>query len=309
MDSMETTYQPIPQHQSPRKGSGWKIFFGIILTLSIIANIILILALMGTVLAFAAGKNDYFVEKVLEGGTAENKIAVIRIEGIIDNRLAEDIRKQIKTAKEDSAVKAVIFQTTTPGGAVGASDRIYDEICRFRIESGKPAVAFMQTIATSGGFYTSAGCDKIIAEPTAITGSIGVIMGHFVLQDLFEQKLGIKPVIIKSGPKKDWPTSFEPVTEEQTAYLNNKLIMPAYERFVNIVAKSRKDYLTVEQTMALADGSIYNATEALENKLIDEIGYMPEAIKLAKSLAGITDAKVVEYEKPFCFPCTSFSGS
>jgi len=104
-----------------------------------------------------------------------------------------------------------------------------------------------------------------------------------------------------SGPKKDWPTAFEPVTEEQIQYINEKLISPAYERFVNIVAKSRKDVLTIEQIRVLADGSIYNAPEALENKLIDDIGYMPEAIALAKSLAKITDAKVVEYEKPFSF--------
>ena len=126
-------------------------------------------------------------------------------------------------------------------------------------------------------------------------------MGHLILQDLFEQKLGIKPVIVKSGPKKDWPTTFEPVTEEQIQYLNDKLITPAYERFVNAIANSRKDILTVEQVRVLADGSIYNAPEALENKLIDEIGYMPEAIALAKSLAGISDAKVIEYTKPFSF--------
>jgi protease-4 len=159
----------------------------------------------------------------------------------------------------------------------------------------------METIAASGGFYTSCACDKIIAEPTVITGSIGVIMGHFVLQDLLEQKLGIKPLVIKSGAKKDWPTTFEPVTEEQKLYLSDKLINPAYERFLGIVAEARKDLLTKEQARALADGSIYNAQEALENKLIDDIGYIQEAIAMAKSLANLSDAKVVEYEEPFSF--------
>ena len=262
---------------------------------------VLLLALAVSITLFAAGKSEYFIEKVLEEGPAANKIAVVRIEGIINNELSEDVSRQIKAAKEDKKVKAVIFRTNSPGGGIAASDRIYDEIRRFRTETGKPAVAFMETIATSGGLYASAGCDKIIAEPTTITGSIGVIMGHLILQDLFEQKLGIKPVIVKSSVKKDWPTIFEPVTEEQIAYLNDKLITPAYERFINTLANSRKDILTVEQVRALADGSIYNAAEALENKLIDEIGYMPEAIALAKSLAGISDAKVIEYTKPFSF--------
>jgi protease-4 len=286
-------------HES--KNRGWKILLGIILGFSIIVNLVLIVALAASVIIFTVGKSEYFVEKVLEEGPASNKIAVIRIEGIIDNKLADNVSRQIKAAKQNKTIKALIFKTNSPGGSVSASDRIYNQICDFRAETGKPAVAFMETVAASGGLYTSCGCDKIIAEPTTITGSIGVIMGHLVLQELFEQKLGIKPVIVKSGPKKDWPTSFEPVTEEQIQYINEKLISPAYERFVNIVAKSRKDVLTVEQIKALADGSIYNAPEALENKLIDEIGYMKEAIVLTKSLARIKDARVIEYEKPFSF--------
>ena len=301
MESVENPCLPNQLQQPVKKGMGWKILVGIILGFSIIANLVLVVALAASVIVFAAGKSEYFLEKVLEEGPGANKIAVIKIEGIIDNKLAEDVSRQIKAAKEDKAVKAVIFRTNSPGGGIAASDRIYDQISRFRAEANKPAVAFMETVAASGGLYTSCACDKIIAEPTTITGSIGVIMGHLVLQELFEQKLGIKPVIIKSGMKKDWPTSFEPVTEEQIQYINEKLISPAYERFVNIVARSRKDVLAIEQIRVLADGSIYNATEALENKLIDEIGYMQEAIALAKSLAKITDARVVEYEKPFSF--------
>ena len=301
MDSTENPYQLNSSPPAPKR-VGWKIFFGIILGLSIIANFVLFFTLIvvGAQMLIGTGINESLIEKVIEAGPGSSKIAVIRIEGIINNELAEDITSQIKAAKKDKNVKAVIFKTTSPGGGIGASDRIHDQITRLKAETGKPAIAFMETIATSGGYYTSAACDKIVAEPTTITGSIGVIMGHFVLQDLFELKLGIKPVIIKSGPKKDWPTSFEPVTEEQRAYLDETLIMPAYERFVDIVARNRGE-LTREQILALADGSVYNAQQALDNKLIDEIGYMAEAIAVAKSLANITDAKVVEYKKPFSF--------
>jgi protease IV len=288
----------------PSRGIGWKIFFGIILGLSIIANFVLFILLIvlgSQLLAGTFGTMDTsesIVEKVIEQGSSGNKIAVIKIEGIINGQLADLVASQIKAAKKDKSVKAVIFKTDSPGGGIAASDRIYDEIVRYKAETGKPAVAFMQTIAASGGFYTSVGCDKIIAEPTVITGSIGVIMGHFIMQDLFEQKLGIKPLIIKSGPKKDWPTTFEPVTEDQVAYLNNTLIMPAYERFLSVVAKGRPG-LDPNQIRTLADGSVYNARQAYDNKLIDEIGYMPEAINIAKSLAKITDAKVVEYNRAF----------
>ena len=302
MESMENTCQPnLPEspRQNSSKGLAWKIFFGIVLAFSIIANLLLVMALIASAVFLTSAKSDYYVEKVLEEGRASNKIAVIRIEGIISGDMCEKITKQIKTAKEDKTVKAVIFKTNTPGGGVAASDRLYDEICRFKKETGKPAVAFMETIATSGGYYTSCACDKIIAEPTTITGSIGVIMGHFVLQDLLEQKLGIKPLIIKSGTKKDWPTTFEPVTEEQKLYLSDKLINPAYERFLGIVAEARKGLLTKEQARVLADGSIYNAPEALDCGLIDDIGYIQEAITLAKSLAKIDNAKVIEYEEPF----------
>jgi protease-4 len=302
MDINQNTYFNPPA--AAKKSTGWKIFFGIILTLSIMVNIVLLLSLIivGAVsLAGSSTKSGYYKENVIQSGPSASKIAIINIEGVIQNEMAKDIEKQINYAKEDKKVKAVIFRIVSPGGAVGASDRIYYWISNYKKQTGNPAVAFMDTLAASGGYYASAACDKIIAEPTAITGSIGVIMGHFVMQELLETKLGIKPVVVKSGPHKDWPTTFEPVTEEQLAYLSDKLIMPTYERFVSIVAESRKDVLDANEVRTLADGSIYNAAEALDKKLIDQIGYLPDAIELAKSLAKIDDAKVVEYEKPFTF--------
>jgi protease-4 len=291
-----------PQPPQPKKSYGWRIFFGIILGLSILANIILFFSLIvvGSIsLASTGAKKGYYTENLIDSGPSASKIVIINVEGIIQNEMAKDIEQQIKNAQCDDNIKALIFRIVSPGGAVSASDRLYYQICQYKKETHKPVVAFMDTLAASGGYYTAAACDKIIAEPTVITGSIGVIMGHFVLQDLLETKLGIKPVVVKSGPKKDWPTTFEPVSDEQIAYLNNKLIMPTYERFVSIVAESRKDSLTPEQVRALADGSIYNAQEALDNKLIDKIGYLPDAIELAKSLAHLKKARVVEYEKPF----------
>jgi protease-4 len=282
-----------------RKGSGWRIFWGIVTALSIMANIILFLMLIGVVAIFVVGQGGMLTEEVIREGPTTAKIAVITVEGVIYGESAKDVYKQIERARKDRHVKGMIVRVDSPGGLISASDQIHKEILKYRQEEGKPVVAFMQDLAASGGYYTSVACEKIVAEPTALTGSIGVIMGHFVFQELFEKKLGILPVIVKSGEKKDWPSSFQVPTAEQLQYLQDKLITPAYERFVQIVAEGRKGSLTLDDVRRLADGGIFGAQEALNEKLIDEIGYLDEAIEQVKSLAGIKEARVVEYRKPF----------
>lgn len=291
-----------PAAGTARKGSGWRIFLGIVLALSIIGNIVLFLVMIGLVSVFAVGQGrpfGAFTEEVIREGPARTKIVVIALEGIIYGDSADELCRQLKEARQDSRVKAVILRVSSPGGLISSSDQIYEEILKYREQEKKPVVAFMQDMAASGGYYVSVACDKIIAEPTALTGSIGVIMGHFVFQELLENKLGILPVVIKSGEKKDWPSSFQVPTKEQLQYLEDKLITPAYERFVKVVAEGRKAELTIDDVIKLADGGIVGAQEALGARLIDEIGYLDEAIELTKSLAGIEKAQVVEYHRPF----------
>jgi protease-4 len=181
---------------------------------------------------------------------------------------------------------------------VSSSDQIHYYLSDLRQKTGMPVVAFMQGVAASGGYYSAVACDHIIAEPTAITGSIGVIMNHLVFKDLLETKLGIQPEVLKSGPRKDWPSMFAPMSEEQKEYLNEKLIGPTYERFVDLVAEGRSASLSSEEVRRLADGSIYTAQEALHNGLIDEVGYFENAVKAVEGLAGIQNARVVEFERP-----------
>lgn len=293
--------QPQPIPPQPRKSSGWKIFFGILFAFSVIFNFILLFAIMA-VAAFGITKRSEngFQEAAIQKGYKSNKVAIIRLEGVINMEMAEKFKEQIEKAKKDKTVKGLIIKTISPGGSVVASDEIHHEIMKYREKTEKPVVAFMQGLAASGGYYTSVACDKIIAEPTTITGSIGVIMQTFSLQELVEEKLGVQPVTVKSGEKKDWPTSFKPVTEEQIEYLQQKLIQPAYNRFVNLIDKGRTD-LTIEQIKELADGSIYHATEAMENGLIDEIGYIEDAIETISELAGIEKPYVFEYQERFKF--------
>ena len=121
------------------------------------------------------------------------------------------------------------------------------------------------------------------------------------MQELLEDKLGIQPVTVKSGQKKDWPSSFRKPEPEEIQYIRDKLINPALERFIEIVAEGRKEKLSLEEVRQLADGGIFGAQEALEKKLIDQVGYLDEAIDLVKSMAGIEKAQVVQYRKPFSF--------
>jgi protease-4 len=283
---------------TPKKRTGWRIFWGIVLGMSVLANITLFLMLIGLAAAFMIGQEDIFTEEVIQGGPRTAKIALITVQGIIDSEQAQDVYEQIKSAREDRRVKGLIIRVNSPGGTISGSDQICNEIRKYRKDEDKPVVAFMQGVAASGGYYVSVGCDKIVAEPTAITGSIGVIAGHFVLQQLLEEKLGIQPTIFKSSEKKDWPSPFRPITEEQRQYIQDKLINPAYNRFVQVIAEGREEVLTLDDVKRLADGSIYGAEEALNEKLIDKIGYMDEAVEEVKSLAGIEKAQIVEYRKP-----------
>ncbi|MBN1795424.1 MAG: signal peptide peptidase SppA [Sedimentisphaerales bacterium] len=290
--------RPYGPPEPPKKKSGWKIFWGISLGLSVLGNIVFFLMIVGLLAFLVTGQTDIMTEKVVVTGDSSKKIAVIKINGIIDSTTAKDIIEQLQHAWQDNRVKAVILSVDSPGGTISGSDRIYNEIINYRDMTGKPVIAFMRNLAASGGYYVSVASDEIVAEPTVITGSIGVIMGYLVVEELLEDKLGIQPVIIKSGEKKDWPNSFQKPSEEQLAYLDKKVIQPAFERFTQIVADGRSE-LSMDDVMRLSDGSIYSADEALNEKMIDEIGYFEDAVSAAEELAGIKNAQVVEYKRPF----------
>ena len=269
-------YPPYQEHR--RKISGWRILWGILFGLSVLANVGLFLLLLGTIVVLAGAGGGGYGSTVLREGPRTSRIAVINVEGIIDESQADDVYRQLKAARDDAAIKGIIVRVNSPGGTISASDRIYREILDYRNEQGQPAVAFMQGMAASGGYYASVACNEIIAEPTAITGSIGVVMAHFVFQDLLENKLGIQPVFMTKGQKKDWPSSFRTPTDEELSYINDRLLEPAYQRFVSVVQEGRRQVLSEEEVLKLADGSIFVADQALAVELIDKTGYLDDAI-------------------------------
>ncbi|MGQ0571531.1 MAG: signal peptide peptidase SppA [Armatimonadota bacterium] len=267
-------------------------------------------ALVGGALGFVAGATGGFAgggggpggsEHVLDG-QGPDKIAVIPIVGPITREGSDFlpifgsgassrwIVRQLDRAQHDDAVKAVILELDTPGGSVVASDEVHQKLGVLR-RAGKPIVALMTETAASGGYYIAAGAHQIIADPSTITGSIGVIVALLNVQDL-NRKIGIRTLVFKSGAFKDIGNPDRPTTPQEAAIFQ-RLVNEAYSRFVDIVAQGRR--MDRAKVRRLADGRIYTGQQALRLGLVDSLGHLPEAIAAAKKRAGLTDAQVIEY--------------
>lgn len=243
-------------------------------------------------------------EVVLIQSKAKEKILILDITGIIGTTLSPglfdregDVISQVyyrlEKASEDKMVKGVILRLDTPGGEVTASDILYNEILKFKEKTHVPVITLMMGLAASGGYYVASASDYIVAHPSTITGSIGVISIFPNLAELFA-KIGIKVDIIKSGSMKDSGSSFRELTEEERAVFQG-IVDELYQRFLGIVLQARKEHLTPDELKNIADGRVYTAHQAYEHKLIDEIGYFDSALKKTLSQARIKEAKVITY--------------
>ncbi|MBR4411848.1 MAG: signal peptide peptidase SppA [Firmicutes bacterium] len=192
----------------------------------------------------------------------------------------------------DEENRGMILHVNTPGGSVFASDELYFAIREYQETTGRPVYSAMQSQATSGGYYISAPCDKILANRNCWTGSIGVTMGS--LMDISEllENLGIRVDTITAGSNKAMGSGMEPMTHEQRAIFQS-LVDEAYEQFVELVAEGRD--MSVAEVTKLADGRIYTAKQALENGLIDGIATYEEAIRIMKEECELTDCEVEEF--------------
>jgi protease-4 len=284
------------------------VFFGF----SVLGNLVLLLIIIAIIAAgyssykggsggfsaFKQARGEEYSEFLIQQGTSHERIVIVDVAGIITAETSEYLRQQFDIIYRDPTIRGIIVRIDSPGGSVVASDQLYHMIQKLSEEKRVPIMAYMAGLAASGGYYTAIACDRIIAEPTTITGSIGVIMQTFTMKQLFEEKLGVQPVTVKSGEKKDWPNSFKDVTPEQRQYIDEKLIKPAYNRFVDLVDKGRP-LLSREQVVPLADGSIYYAQEAMDNGLIDQVGYIEDAIKTLSDQANLSDPQVFGYQKVY----------
>jgi protease-4 len=257
-------------------------------------------------------------EKTLQG-KGRNKILIIDISGIIAVNKKRSltgfdtepgpvarIKEELEKAAKDKKVKAVILRINSPGGTVTAADIIYREIIRFKEKKKVFVAACLMDVAASGGYYIANAADKIIAHPTTITGGIGVIAMKFNIKGLMD-KVGIEEEFIKSGDKKDAFSPFRKTTKEEKKIIQD-IIDSLHQQFLAVIDQGRKD-LSLDDIKPLADGRVYTAGQARDYKLIDEVGYLDDAVSLAKRKAGISKARVIIYHRPIAYKNNIYSQS
>jgi protease IV len=238
---------------------------------------------------YSGKKPGLFKEGI--GLSQKDSIAIVRIAGPIRisqrprNLLSydsESITLNLRELAKRDEVKAVVLRINSPGGTVAAVQEIYSEIMKLR-RKGKVVVASMGDVAASGGYYIAAACDKIVANPGTLTGSIGVILEIANVEELFK-KIGVRIEAIKSGKYKDSGSAYRSITPEERQSFQ-ELINEAYGQFVSDIAKGRK--MDEKKVSALADGRVYTGNQALANGLVDALGNDEDAIELAAKLANI----------------------
>jgi len=253
------------------------------------------------------GYRGEYTEKVVDGDSgARAKVALIDVEGVLTSEHSDSLLsskesqvvgfvEKLKLAEADPDVKAVVVRIDSPGGDVTTSDVLYHELAAFKGRKKVPVVAAFMGVAASGGYYLASGADAIVAHPTSITGSIGVISLHVSLVGLLD-KIGVKVEALKSGANKDMGSPFRAMSDEDKKLLQ-ALIDQLYSRFVAVVAEGRKGRLTEDQVRKLADGRVYTAQQALEAKLVDRVGYLADAVAEARTRAGVEAARLVMYSR------------
>lgn len=246
------------------------------------------------------GKLDESVVISEAGGNA--KVALIDVRGmILDGPQSgffssspgpvDDLVARLARAEADPNVKAVVLRINSPGGSVSASDTMYREVRRFCEKTKKPVVASLGEVAASGGYYLALATDRIVTQPTTITGSIGVIIPTLNVSDGLS-RIGITSRAIKSGPNKDLANPLEPMREGQYAVLQG-MVDEFYARFKGLVV-SRRTHLT-GKIDELTDGRVVSGAEAVRVGLADAEGDLRDAFEAAKQLAHVPSARLVKY--------------
>lgn len=260
----------------------------------LIAGGIILLALVVAVASVSDGPSPQ-----IKSGKAN--VGVIPIEGPIMGGSqdffssvagSEDIMLQIREAARDSSVKAVVLRINSPGGSVAATQEIATEIKKLKA-TGKPVVASMGDTAASGGYWIAAGADKIYANSGTLTGSIGVIMSLQNLEELYE-KIGMDFEVFKSGPYKDIGSSTREMTPEERTILQG-MVDEIFNEFVDVVAEGRN--LSRQEVEKIATGRIFTGQQALDAKLVDEVGNQYDAVQEAARMSGIQGEPSIKYFK------------
>lgn len=276
----------------------------VFLIVSLGLNMVQFAALIGDQLAGIPQPKEKLTEKIEKEGKADtsDKIVHLDLEGIISSMdtggflqstlpSVDRIKQGLEQAVADKDVKGIVLRVNSPGGEVTASDIIYAAVKK--AAAVKPVVVYMDSVAASGGYYVACGATKVIASETTLTASIGVIMESTNYHELFG-KVGLASQTFTSGAFKDTLSGARPMRDDEKIYIQN-LVNTMYDRFLGIVSEARKVPKDVLKS-TVADGRVVTGRQALEAKLVDQIGYIEDAYALAKNLSDAPDAKVVKYQ-------------
>ncbi|NPU85882.1 MAG: signal peptide peptidase SppA [Syntrophaceae bacterium] len=266
--------------------------------------LVLLTACVGPQVKLFPDAKDPLKEFTIEGAGAD-KILLIPVRGLISDSpreglitsnpsLVQEVVSQLRKAEKDKRIKAVLFKVNTPGGTITASDILYHEISAYKQRTSAKVVSAMMDMATSGGYYLSLPADLIMAHPTTLTGSVGVIFIQPKAMGLMG-KIGLGVDVQKFGKNKDMGSPFRESTAEEQKLLQ-ATVDRLGDRFVSLVRKHRK--LDPQALADMSTARIFLAEEALKAGMIDRIGYLSDAVKETKKLAGLPDdARVVVYRR------------
>ncbi len=218
------------------------------------------------------------------------EIALVRIQGMLMD--SQNIVRQLSDYRHNPGVRGILLRIDSPGGAVAPAQEIYSEIMKLRADH-KTVYASMGTVAASGGYYIACAADYVLANPGTLTGSIAAVMAFSNIEEL-TNKIGVKPVIIKSGKYKDVGSPLRAMNPEERKLLQN-VVDDVHQQFVQAVAKGRG--LSVSEVKEIADGRIMTGQQALKLKLIDEIGGLEKTLELLAKKIGVEGRPRVIEEK------------
>ncbi|MDR1964776.1 MAG: signal peptide peptidase SppA [Planctomycetaceae bacterium] len=296
-------YQPMYYQPEPQVGCGTYLFrFAIVLLVlgfcGVVGLVVLIAAAGALTTSMQQVSETALTEKFILGNhSARSKVAVITVEGVITGSEDGFIPKQIRQVLKDPHVEAVVLRIESPGGTMAGSDYYHHLLTNMKNERNIPIVVSMGSIAASGGYYIAMVGNEIYAEHSTITGSIGVIVSLFNGEDLCK-KIGVESTPITSGPLKAMGSFSKRMSDEEKEVWQ-RLVDDSFGRFKQVIRDGRSVFgEDAEKLDQLATGQIYTAAEAKEHGLIDEIGFLDDAIKKAMDLAALTEnnSKAIRYK-------------
>jgi protease IV len=297
-----------------RRRRRWPYVVGGLVALGLLVLAVGVVVVVLTVVATGPGAQTAVYEEEYVSGAGPAKIAVVPVEGTIASAdstvpgtqppvTPEGLADALRQAEEDPSVAAVVLEVNSPGGGVTASDQMHQSILDFKESSGKPVVVSMDSVAASGGYYISAAADRIVANESTLTGSLGVVIPLLNFSEAAEN-YGVTQKYVKSGEFKTMGSSWNELTPEEREVFQS-IVDQEYDEFVEVIVEGRD--LPEERVREIADGRVYSGQQARELGLVDSFGGLDEATEVSQDLAKVEGATVVRYVLPESFTDTLFA--